>query len=1214
MIGFKQAVFASTFIASVIAVSAPLPKEVGTTLLEIKKHLAYVNRMVPFSVNNNHNILESQREGLALIRQRFPDYDSWMAAKPDLKSADVFIKTLQIQQTTQLTKESLLEVRGAIRQILEREKKEMPAYKSISEKISWLEIRAFGVLASALQGTPDSIRGVMVGLAQTLDGPDKAHFFKLANPQAQLEYLERKGLTDQQLRESAFRPEQVGLSRENVTVDSVYRYVRSKIDRTGEIFTSLAYLRALSLAKNSDLNDLSRLPTLLDGSDFDFAYRSNSKFLTETGRRLVENQKVAETVFLQQMRAFQGGLPKQIFKLVAERIENRELIARIFEVPPHLAIYRGCIGGDCSTTRSAFYPYSPWEHVFYIKNERNEFVGYASVTRVKSNGIDTFYLKDLAGAKMSPETARAALFALRQMTSDYGAKRFAIAAPTFTNAQNHNRSIVRMLEDYNKNPDTVSLDFQDAPFRQFLRTEVRLTYHSTASYDDPESHKVGVLIKNREPDGLKYAFEVKKGGLPEYSFQELIHEMKRVVRKVVMNGQKVESASNILSVTEINEAVQVIANTNRSTMIGYFRKLSTLFSNYGSKFDRSSLMQDATLFSRGLLRVSDIMQYTEWREVALHYFFYSIEQSINLLEIQDFFANWKSQIYGLSTYKQAIQRMGQRLNDQDIFLLFAFSEQGSRVAREVIQDPKNRISIERALTALLKTESEFDFLSRAPGRDNAKVGIGALGNLFENLENVTRQQIKQKIAGYLKEFRMKRSDIQSADLQNRIDIALLFAKDSFDYNDLKSHWVLREKLAKNLIPRLEYLKLLSTLKIDHAMVARQVGLRVEQLMSSKKQEDILELQALLALGSKAASRALSSLKVAPEVEQVLKVVLSKKIKAIEDAPGFSKESFEILQFIRQFSRNNQFYIDDLYSRVEGLSHDTTVEFFEKIKEWLIEFGARPEVVLKMPVMMKLVSEKWLGKADAFSSKNPFIIETSLKFLAYRVRAGRDDLKVWERLLENLNYVSQNIEFRKFVESNKNSFFEENCINCGRALSLLALSGRLNASELQLLNSQASIMRLLADHDSFVNSYGIVLAFDHKRSDLINDQIQLQIAQKLISRFSNHPPRFVDLIKKKLLLVLTSTNHNDPAIRAALLQYMANEPLNSEALLAAEAFVNRGGNAKSALKALTLNYPRHELETVYFPQEAEVFMRLKSIADSKITNAAMTCRALFRKAN
>lgn len=115
------------------------------------------------------------------------------------------------------------------------------------------------------------------------------------------------------------------------------------------------------------------------------------------------------------------------------RMVNRDKVVDSFsirEAPPSLGVWRGYLGGDCSTTNCFAYTYSPMERTYYVFDSKGVAKGYVMSTVVQVDGQNVLYLHDVTGNHLSPDLAEAVMNALYLAKDQLGMDIKEITVPT----------------------------------------------------------------------------------------------------------------------------------------------------------------------------------------------------------------------------------------------------------------------------------------------------------------------------------------------------------------------------------------------------------------------------------------------------------------------------------------------------------------------------------------------------------------------------------------------------------------------------------------------------------------------------------------------------------------------------------------------------------------------------------------------------------------
>ena len=96
---------------------------------------------------------------------------------------------------------------------------------------------------------------------------------------------------------------------------------------------------------------------------------------------------------------------------------------RLVEVPPDMGIFRGLVGGDCSTNMSFPFVYMPNERTYYIYSASGTVLGYLQGTVANDpRGTPHFYVHSISGGSLSHRHVNLALHGLSLRAKELGFK------------------------------------------------------------------------------------------------------------------------------------------------------------------------------------------------------------------------------------------------------------------------------------------------------------------------------------------------------------------------------------------------------------------------------------------------------------------------------------------------------------------------------------------------------------------------------------------------------------------------------------------------------------------------------------------------------------------------------------------------------------------------------------------------------------------------
>ena len=153
-------------------------------------------------------------------------------------------------------------------------------------------------------------------------------------------------------------------------------------------------------------------------------------------------------------------------KTITETADAENTSLTLTEVHPYHGIFRGNLGGDCSTSHSFGFANSPMEKVFFITNKKGQDVGYVTGSKVSlPDGQSAFLINTVAGARVSGIMTETILSALARSKSALGVDEVVIIGE-----QN--------LED------NINYEIIRGVYRKFLGNPVEVTFH------DKETRKI----------------------------------------------------------------------------------------------------------------------------------------------------------------------------------------------------------------------------------------------------------------------------------------------------------------------------------------------------------------------------------------------------------------------------------------------------------------------------------------------------------------------------------------------------------------------------------------------------------------------------------------------------------------------------------------------------------------------------------------------------
>lgn len=183
----------------------------------------------------------------------------------------------------------------------------------------------------------------------------------------------------------------------------------------------------------------------------------------------------------------------------------------LVEVPAWLAIFRGCVGGDCASKNLAAYANSPATRIFYVDTGKGTPGGYVESAEVMSNGKKYLNVSTINGTKLNADHTEAIIRGLHEASSKLGVEGIILVKENQL-ALNYNYAIMRdRVLQMIKGKSEVPMEFTDADLRRALKEG---HFINSDNYHSPDKIKSGILYTPDAMPGKKMDVVVEAGKDP----------------------------------------------------------------------------------------------------------------------------------------------------------------------------------------------------------------------------------------------------------------------------------------------------------------------------------------------------------------------------------------------------------------------------------------------------------------------------------------------------------------------------------------------------------------------------------------------------------------------------------------------------------------------------------------------------------------------------
>jgi hypothetical protein len=287
--------------------------------------------------------------------------------------------------------------------------------------------------------------------------------------------------------------------------------------------------------------------------------------------------------------------------IVRQAFVNRELVLR--ELPPYLAIYRGCVGNDCSTTHSYAFPYSPFERNWWIEDTEGKHLGYVSGNITLVDGKPTLYIRDVTGPGLLNNDITMILNGFYLAKKNFGAAKMTLADASFSPQNHFPFQQVELVGYTDLDCKMVDQDFQDFWIRNILTSSIGIT----AQYDSVNTHIAARLIERTPGELDGFRIETLEG---EPTEQESILLNPERVWSAVSTAVQANSVGLLAAVfgdkkVDLHEFLSLLRNDDQVTVREFYENVKNAFSLQDLPYSQNLAKKFESLFLIGHLNSTD---------------------------------------------------------------------------------------------------------------------------------------------------------------------------------------------------------------------------------------------------------------------------------------------------------------------------------------------------------------------------------------------------------------------------------------------------------------------------------------------------------------------------------------------------------------------------------------------------------------------------------
>lgn len=640
-----------------------------------------MRQIIPWA-GSTSELIEKQKYIQADLRT-IPDYMRWAEEKP----GPYIVKIDKLHRVAMSAPVLRREVFSEIFESLNnRDYFEVLVPGSRDTLDSTLDSLADGIERNLNEGA-DLAQGIIIGIANTQDEAMKRAIFSAGGPRNQLAFL-RANAIDETALLAKFNVQRAGLNMTEVTFVALLDQIAKSLDLQRDILADLT-LAAAILEQGFNRETIVKVRDYLTRGNqelFDFLMTDSRISFGETLERLQPWIHLRSDVFSKRLSNVRKNFEADLFVVGHREKTQTTPYITLYEVHPYIGIFRGCIGGDCSTTSSWPYPNSPFEHVFIVY-EKDRPVGYMSATRLITETGPTLYVKDLTGKQLPDAVAEAVINSLHHLAPYYNVNLVTFSSSSFTAAENHVPSQIALYAKYDeRRPGFSASDRRTNTFMDaLLRDRIGRVTGATQQYDSPAKHRTSVRFDPNPSIANHLQVTIAPGTL-----QVIQPKSTKDALLTALQQLSVDSETNILGIQGVNvvEAKNLsgmLANPGRLSLSDYHQMISEALSQFDIRLSRNFRSSNEELFWRGQLNSIDAFSDDldpELLKENIKFLVGAIRRSRDTRWIYSVVQLWHPKLDRTPEFKELMDLMVNRGQPRDFDRIVTLMAAGSKVAAE----------------------------------------------------------------------------------------------------------------------------------------------------------------------------------------------------------------------------------------------------------------------------------------------------------------------------------------------------------------------------------------------------------------------------------------------------------------------------------------------------------------------------------------------------
>lgn len=288
--------------------------------------------------------------------------------------------------------------------------------------------------------------------------------------------------------------------------------------------------------------------------------------------------------------------------------ETPQRVLRLREAPPFHAVFRGCVGRDCSTDNSWSFPYSPFERYWWIEDDGGNRLGYVSGAITTFQEHPCLYIRDVTGPNLAAGDVTLILNGFYLAKRFFGADQMTIMPTNFI-IQNHFESQRTELHQY-PTFQRVIQTFSD----EWIRNEYLHGDGSGNTYDSIAIHSNARLIRDHADLGNVRVQLLEADVAPRSSTDQLWSSLLDA-----MSTGHLVAPQGFSEDIDWRSILDILKNESRLPTQEFYKRVESTFQNADLPISRNLMRKYEIVFERGHLNASNAFSDEKARKKSVRY-------------------------------------------------------------------------------------------------------------------------------------------------------------------------------------------------------------------------------------------------------------------------------------------------------------------------------------------------------------------------------------------------------------------------------------------------------------------------------------------------------------------------------------------------------------------------------------------------------------------